>query len=325
MKTLLLTGVVALLSSPVLAQVTASRPNAPAPAGGSAEGDARLATRLGHELSVSVGHYTYIEPGDQNISIHGPRIGGEYTGTLSLSKRKRLFVEADVRGSGGQVTYDGWCSPFFIAPNSSSPNGYELDLGDHSPCSETGDADWYLEGRALVGRDFLLHRWGLSPQTGLGVRHLSNGTTGLVGYRTDDYLYLPVGLTMRTGIGTQRALSLKLEYDALLHGWQTTRDSKLGGGNVAATPTAPAFSIDSFSDVSFNQHGGWALRASAKYQVTNHWSIEPSYVYWNVSASPVSDEAIAFTVNNITAHEQFGVYEPDNTTHEWSVNLGFHF
>ena len=74
---------------------------------------------------------------------------------------------------------------------------------------------------------------------------------GVAGYRTDDYLYLPVGVTARTRVASHNALSFNLEYDFLLHGWQTTRDSELGGGDVPATPTAPAFTIDGFSDISF--------------------------------------------------------------------------
>ena len=100
--------------------------------------------------------------------------------------------------------------------------------------------------------------------------------TGVDGYRTDDYLYLPVGMTARTIVASHNALSFNLEYDFLLHGWQTTRDSELGGGDVPATPTAPAFTIDGFSDISFDQHCGWALRASAKYQLTRRCSVEPA-------------------------------------------------
>ena len=93
------------------------------------------------------------EPGALSISIHGAKFGGEYTGTLSLNKRQHWFAQANVRGTIGNVTYTGWCSPFLITPNSASPNGYELDVGDASPCSETGDKDWYVEARALVGKD----------------------------------------------------------------------------------------------------------------------------------------------------------------------------
>jgi hypothetical protein len=70
---------------------------------------------------------------------------------------------------------------------------------------------------------------------------------------------------------------------------------------------------------------GWALRASAKYPVTTHVSLEPYYVRWNVSASPVNYEVATFTVNNVTAQEQLGAYEPHNVTNEFGLRLGFHF
>src|SRR5262249_46337948 len=154
--------------------------------------------------------------------------------TFSINQRQRWFVKADGRGTIGSVTYDGWCSPFLIVPSATSPNGYLLDIGDASPCSESGDKDWYLEGRGLVGKDFVGQKWGFSPETGVGIRHLSNGTAGVAGYRTDNYLYLPLGLTARARVGRRSALSVNLEYDRLLHGWQTTRDSQLGGGLVPA-------------------------------------------------------------------------------------------
>jgi hypothetical protein len=303
-------AVIALFSSAAFAQTTA---------------DANLATPTGQDVIASVGGYTYIEPGAQRISIQGAKVGGEYTATLPLSTRRRWFALADVRGTVGNVTYTGWCSPFLITPNPASPNGYELDLGAASPCSETGDKDWYLEARALVGKDLIGPRWAWSPDIGLGLRHLSNGTTGTAGFRTDDYLYLPIGVTARTNLASRRTLSFNLEFDLLIHGWQRTRDSALGGGDVPATPTAPAFTIDGFTDVSFSQSRGRALRASVKYQVTRHWSVEPYYVYWNVSASPVSDETATFTVNHVTAREQLGFYEPLNMTHEFGVKWGVHF
>ncbi len=325
MKTLCLASVIVLISSQAFAQAADSTS---APAGqepGAAAVHDSLATRTGHDVNFSLGSYTYKEPLTTSISIHGAKFGGEYTGTLSLSKRRHWFAQADVRGIYGNVSYDGWCSPFLITPNSDSPNGYELDVGDPSPCSETGDKDWYLETRGLVGKDLIGDKWGWSPYAGLGLRHLSNGTAGIAGYRTDNYLYLPFGITARTSVGTDRALSFNLEYDRLIHGWQTTRDSALGGGYVPATATAPAFTIDGFSDVSFDQHGGWALRASVKYPITSRWSVEPYYIYWNVRDSPVSYETATFTVNDVPASEQMGAYEPHNVTHEFAVKLGVHF
>ena len=322
MKTLVVTGVMTLIASHAFAQTPDSIPPSPP---STAALETNLATPTGHEVSAAIASYTYREPGAQSISIQGAKFVGEYTGTLSLNRRQHWFANAQLRGTLGNAAYDGWCSPFLITPSSASPNGYELDVGNASPCSETGDKDWYLEARALTGKDLIGQRWGWSPYSGLGLRHLSNGTSGISGYRTDDYLYLPVGMTARHSVAPHGALSFNLEFDLLLHGWQKTRDSDLGGGDVPATTTAPAFTIDGFTDIAFSQSGGWALRASAKYPVTTRLSLEPYYVHWNVSSSPVNDETATFTVNNVTAREQLGAYEPFNVTNEFGVRLGFHF
>jgi hypothetical protein len=285
----------------------------------------RAQTPTGQDVNATVSGYKYVEPSATTISIHGPKVGGEYTATVSLNEQRHWFTQANVRGLFGNTTYTGWCSPYLIRPNNTSPNGYELDIGDPSPCSENGDRDWYVEGRALVGKDLIGERWTYSPYSGVGLRHLSNGTTGINGFRTDEYLYIPVGVTARTGIASRNPLALNLEFDPLVHGWQKTRDSALGGGDIPATPIAPPFTINGFTDISFSQHAGWALRASARYQVTRHWSLEPYYLHWHVSASPVNDETVSFTVNRITAEEQLGAYEPVNFTREFGVKLGFHF
>ena len=49
-----------------------------------------------------------------------------------------------------------------------------------------------LEARALVGKDVIGHAWARSPDSGLALRHLSNGTAGVAGYRTDEYVYVPL-------------------------------------------------------------------------------------------------------------------------------------
>ena len=318
MKTLFITGVITLIASHAFAQAPDAIPRSTVAVEDS------LATPTGHEVSAAVASYTYREPGAQAISIHGAKFLANYIGTLSLNERRHWFFQGDVRGMLGNVTYNGWCSPFVITPDSASPNGYALDVGNSSPCNESGDKDWYLEARALTGKDVIDQRWGWSPYSGLGFRHLSNGTNGTPGYRTDNYLYLPLGVTARTNV-SHRALSVNAEFDALIHGWQETRDSELGSGDIPATPTAPAFTVDGFTDISFAQSRGWALRASAKYPVTPRWSVEPYYVRWHVSSSPVNYETATFTVNSVTAQEQLGAYEPINVTSEFGVRLAFHF
>ena len=138
---LFLAGVAALISSQAFAQTPESTSTRSAQSQSAAAVDAGLATPTGHEVNVSVGGYTYSEPGAQSISIHGVKVAGEYTATLSLGKRRHWFAQTDVRGTIGSATYTGWCSPFLITPNSASPNGYELDFGEASPCRETGDRD----------------------------------------------------------------------------------------------------------------------------------------------------------------------------------------
>lgn len=325
LRKLCIAGVIAFLPAQVIAQTADSASPASAQSLTAAPSDVSLATPAGHELNFTVGGYRYVEPMSTSISIHGPKLGGGYTGTLSLDAARHWFLQGNARGLFGTTKYDGWCYPFVITPESTSPNGYALDVGEASPCSESGDRDWYVEGRALVGRDFIGGSWGWSPDVGLGVRHLSNGIAGLSGYRTDNYLYLPVGITARTLVASHNPLSLGVEYDRLLHGWQKTRDSQLGGGDVPATPTAPAFTIQGFSDISFDQHSGWALRAHAKYQLTRHWSVEPEYTHWSVSSSPLNYETATFTVNGITAQQQLGAYEPLNRTDEFVAKLGFRF
>lgn len=315
-RSLALASVMALAASVAFAQTPPGPPGLPKTTA------SVLTTRSGHELNVSLQHYNYEEPDDVDISIHGPKFGGEYTGTLALSRRRHWFAQFNVRGTGAIARYDGWCRPWQITPSSTTANGYRLTLGTRSPCSETGDPDWYVDGRALLGKDLVGHTWAISPFVGVGARHLSNGVTGNFNYRTQEYLYVPVGATVRTTAVAGHALGVTMEYDYLLRGWNTTRNSLLGGGTVPATATTPAFSIGDFTDLSFTQRTGSALRASASYQLSRSWSIEPYYVRWRVADSPVSTGSVAYTVNAITVRQTLGYYEPHNFTREFGVKIG---
>ncbi len=309
-RSIALAGLLALTSSAAFAQT---------PPAASA---AALATRPGNDVNVSAQHYDYREPMDIDVSIHGPKFGVEYTGTAALSQRRHWFAQFNVRGTGATANYDGSCRPWQIAPSSTSANGYRLTLGNTSPCADTGNIDWYVEGRALLGKDLIGRAWAIAPFTGVGVRHLSNGATGNFNYRTQEYLYVPLGATVRTTAIADRVLGLTVEYDYLLRGWNTTRNSLLGGGTVPATSTVPAFTIGDFTDLSFTQKTGSALRASASYPVGRRFSLEPYYVRWRVNDSPVSTGSVAYTVNAITARQTLNAYEPHNFTNEFGVKIG---
>ena len=85
MKTLLIVSLIALIPSQVLAQTS-----------GSADASG-LATPAGQEVNVAVGGYNYEEPRDVDISIHGPKVGGGYSGTMSISEARRWFLQAQAR------------------------------------------------------------------------------------------------------------------------------------------------------------------------------------------------------------------------------------
>ena len=93
---------------------------------------------------------------------------------------------------------------------------------------------------------------------------------------------------------------------------------------VPPTATAPAFTIDGFTDVSSRRPEGGLLRASAKYPLSTRMWVEPDHVRWAVNASAANQETVTFTVHNVTAREQLGFYEPFNVTNEFGVRLGFH-
>ena len=314
-RSLVLAGLMTLTATSVLAQTTTHTSIIRSP----------LLTRPGHELNLSLQHYDYTEPDPVDISIHGPKFGAEYTGTFELSQRRGWFARLNVRGTGATADYDGNCRPWFIAPDNTSANGYRLGLGARFPCSEDNDADWYVDGRATAIKDFVHRAWAISPFAGIGGRHLSNGVTGNWNYRTQEYLYAPLGVTLRTAAIGHRVLDLTVEYDHLLRGWNTTRNSLLGGGTVPATETAPSFVIGGFTDLSFKQRTGMAWRASASLAVTRSWSIEPYYVRWRVENSTINSGSVAYTVNGITARRSIDYLEPLNVTNEAGVKIGLRF
>jgi len=318
-KSLLLAGFMALTPGLVSAQTSpAPKPDIK---------PAALATRTGSEINVSAQHYNYTEPlgSEIDVKMTAPKVGAEYTGTVALGEKRAWFAQLNARGTGFITNYNGSCRPWQIEPDTTSPNGYKLTLGATSPCSEGNDPDFYIEGRAIIGKDLVGSRWGASPFTGLGVRHLSNGTTGNFNFRTDEYLYIPLGLTLRRSTSSGRIVAFNIEYDQLLRGWQKTRESVLRGGIVPATSTAPQFTIGDFKDLSFKQDSGWALRASASLQLNRRFSIEPYYTRWRVADSPTAEGSVAYTVNNITARRIINYYEPLNFTNELGVKVAMHF
>lgn len=213
---------------------------------------ASKATDTGNELAISLGHYRYEEPG--LMSLQGLKSGIELRTTKAYPARL-TFLRGELRYAGGTVDY--------------SSNGTG---------SSSGEPDWYFEGRALVGRDWLLQESTISSYTGLGYRFLLNDgrgitSTGHPGYRREStYIYLPLGVILRTGLKNDDELIGSFEYDHLLSGNQLSKLSDTGLG---------------YSDLDSTQKEGYGVKLRLSY-MTSRWSAGPYLHYWNIADSAIN-------------------------------------
>ncbi len=145
------------------------------------------------------------------MSLKGSKLGLDLQTTKVLEDEQ--FIRGELRYAIGLVDY----------------NSYRTG-------SATGDPDWYIEARGLVGKDWAANDAVLAAYTGIGYRFLFNDgrgitSTGNWGYRRESsYFYLPIGITHRVALPDQARLVSTLEYDHLLAGKQISRLSDGGVG-----------------------------------------------------------------------------------------------
>lgn len=244
---------------------------------------AELATKTGNEIGVTVSGYKYTEP---NASIKATKIGFDYSGTYAIgsewpNRSYGWFVRGDLRFATGKGDYS---------------SGLSGTLNDRP--------DWYYEIRGLIGKDFDLGDYALSPYAGLGYRHLFNDlrgvtSTGTRGYRREsNYTTLPAGVTHKMNLANQAQLLTTVEYSYLIRGRQ---DSKLSEANSANL------------DVSNTQRSGYGLRLGTMVRFAT-WSVGPSLIWWRIKES---DRANAGLIGLVV--------EPRNNTYEFGVKGVYHF
>lgn len=235
-------------------------------------------TETGNELAISLGLYRYEEPG--LMSLRGLKSGFDLRFTKAYPAR-HTFLRGELRYAGGTVDY------------SSSDSG-----------SSYREPDWYFEGRALIGQDWLLKRATVSSYMGIGYRFLLNDgrgitTAGAAGYRREStYIYLPVGLIFRTGLESGDDMVGSIEYDHLLSGTQFTKLSDTGLG---------------YSDLTSKQTDGYGVKVRLSY-VAKEWSAGPYLHYWNIADSSIDPIYRYGSLNG------YGV-EPQNKTTEIGLEL----
>jgi hypothetical protein len=232
-----------------------------------------LKTQTGYDIGLSLSSYKYQEPG--YMSSKGVKMGLDLHTVKVL--QNDLFVRGDLRYAFGTVDYNG--------------SG-----------SDSGEPDWYIEARGLVGKDWAISGAVLAAYTGVGYRYLFNDgrgitSTGYAGYRREsNYLYLPVGIIHRMAINDQARLESTLEYDRLLAGKQISRLSDAG----------------LLQDITNNQNNGYGLKLSVMYHKSD-WAIGPYADYWNIGQS---DMAAVYNQNGTL----FGSgAEPKNNTVEFGL------
>jgi len=165
--------------------------------------------------------------------------------------------------------------------------------------------DWILETRTVGGMDFFPGtKVSLSPYLGLGYRYLYNdlrgySSSGAAGYRRySNYIYAPVGLTMRIGLDNRWVLAPNAEADIFIVGKQKTQ---LSDTNIG------------FSDVTNTQKHGYGYRASFMVE-KDHFAFGPWIHYWHISDSDVQPIGLGATGQ-----------EPENWTREFGVEVRYRF
>lgn len=242
---------------------------------------AQLTTRTGHSLGLGLSGYRYDETSVMNLTSR--HVALDYSGTHTWESawprsNEGWFVRGDLSIAGGKADYR-------------SPISGKLD----------NTTNWYLEAKALVGKDVDMGSYIIAPYIGLGSRRLFNdlrgtSSTGEKGYRRISlYKFLPIGLTHRTQLADQSQLSATVEYLHLLSGQQTVKLSDVSATNA---------------DLRLKQRRGHGIQLKLMNQ-RDRWSWGPTLSYWNIDASEPGGTP--------------AYIEPRNKTYELGLKAFYHF
>lgn len=238
-----------------------------------------LRVKSGLSLGVSLSKYKYSEPGF--MTLDGNKLGMDLAATYVLDSawprsNESWVLRGEMHFKSGKVDYN------------SNLTGQMNGKDDH-----------YLEGRALIGREYDLGTYALTPYLGIGTRQLRNdlrgfSSTGRPGYRRENRLsYLPFGMTSKLKLNNGKPLHSTVEYRHLLRGLQ---DARLSDSSALE------------SDVRLKQGGGFGLYTQFMLQLGT-LSVGPTLSYWQLDQS-----------------DPVGAYsEPRNKTYEFGLKLAYQF
>ena len=247
-----------------------------------------LATQTGKDIGLTLAYYQYEEP--RLMSLKGAKIGLDFSATKAWQNEQ--FIRAELRSAYGRLNY----------------NSYGTG-------SVSGEPDWYIEARGMMGKDWSYNNDVIAAYIGLGYRYLFNDgrgatSSGALGYRRkSSYVYLPIGIIYRSNYDARAKLVTTLEYDHFLIGRQISKLSDIGLG---------------LGDVRNSQRSGYGLKLSIQYE-KDRLSFGPYLNSWNIDRSnwmplyqyglPVFD----------SGGFQLGGVEPQNDTIELGLKVSQKF
>ena len=250
---------------------------------GAGNGFAQPLKRHTFEIGPEISYRVYKEPGVMKEE------GWMYGLVGSYAYHNKLMLKVEGRGNFGKVDYS----------NSGNINNIN---------------DYVLEGRGLVGFDFLIAQvHSITPYIGVGYRYLNDdssgriSTTGALGYeRESNYLYSPIGLEINVQLGDRFYVKESMEFDYLWRGWQKSHLSD---------------ALPGFNDPTNTQKKGYGVRGYIGFLIVTKkidFELGPFVTYWNIKKS--DDEAITYYGTPVDIG-----WEPKNNTTEIGFKITARF
>ena len=259
-------------------EIEKTEPEKPKPAEVSPAPD-RLLRRIVYNIGPELYSFEYEEPGvmKEEGMFYGVAFGATYREWVSDYPRQavsdnKMMVRGEGRFAFGQVDYDG-------------------ALMDGTPLTIKGIDDFAMEGRMLLGPEWLISNILSTLYAGIGYRYLNDDSSSdPYGYeRESNYYYVPIGFEIDTDLQAGWSLAGGIEYDYFLWGLQRSH----------IFPTI----------IENEQNSGYGYRASIKLQKKSkdvNFVIEPFFRYWDIDDSEI----------------EYGIFmEPANNTTEYGIQL----
>ena len=246
----------------------------------------QLLKRNTYYIGPELYSFRYKEPGymKEEGTFYGVVVGYTYRGWIpdppkQILSDNKTMIRAEGRFAFGQVDYEG-------------------ETWGGTPVTQDNIDDFAMEGRLLLGLEWLGEDILNTLYAGIGYRYLNDDSSSDPGgyERESNYYYIPIGYEVNTNIRAGWSLVGKVEFDYFIWGLQRTHLSDVG-----------------LLDVDNQQDGGHGYRASVKFQKMSKdavFVIEPFLRYWDIDNSDVE-----------YAGYDIYVREPANETTEYGIQL----